>query len=514
MSITNDTLQIKFRAFNPVNGQPLDEEFAEALESEVNEACEAAASSFVTYRKKSGEEKAIFFEAIADELLLLGDTLIERASLETGLPATRIQNERGRTIAQLLLFADLLREGSWVNAIIDTADSTRVPLPKPDVRQMQQPLGPVAVFGASNFPLAFSVAGGDTVSALAAGCPVIVKAHPAHPGTCKLVASAIRQAVSKARMPSGVFNMVHGITHQVGAWLVKHRAMKAVGFTGSYAGGKALFDLAAQRPDPIPVYAEMGSVNPVFFLPGALRDKCEELAKGLAASVTLGNGQFCTNPGMFVLVNTSAGMEFVQKLKEAVEAVNVGPLLTENIQKQYVKSIQRLAADPSINMLTRTDADIVQSHVFTTNTKAASNHDYITEEIFGPCTMGILVKDKLEMIEFAQSLKGQLTATLHSTKEDLEEYRELIEILQQKAGRLIINGFPTGVEVTHAMVHGGPFPATTDSRSTSVGTQAIYRFTRPVCFQDFPNELLPAELKQENPLNIFRKVNNNFVRDL
>ena len=512
MNLVNETHQIKFRAFNPANGQALDEEFAEAQESDVNKACEAADSSFPAYRKKSGEEKALFLETIADELLLLEDTLIEKASVETGLPATRIQNERGRTITQLRLFADLLREGSWVNAIIDTADNSRLPFPKPDVRQMQQPLGPVAVFGASNFPLAFSVAGGDTVSALAAGCPVVVKAHPAHPGTCHLVASAIQQAIHKTEMPQGAFNMVHGITHQVGTWLVEHPAIKAVGFTGSYAGGKALFDLAAQRPDPIPVYAEMGSVNPVFFLPGALRDKCEELAKGLAASVTLGNGQFCTNPGLFVLVNDPVGMEFVQKLKEAVEAVHVGPLLTQNIRKQYLSSIQRLAADARINMLTGIKTDIVQPHVFTTNAENASNHHYITEEIFGPCTMGILVKDKLETITFANALKGQLTATLHATKEDLEEYKELIEILQQKAGRLIINGFPTGVEVSHAMVHGGPFPATTDSRSTSVGTQAIYRFTRPVCFQDFPNELLPAALKNENPLNIIRKVDNKLVR--
>jgi NADP-dependent aldehyde dehydrogenase len=497
-----------FSAYNPgADDAPLPGIFYEATKEEVETACMAAGQAFQAYSEIPGEERAVFLEAIAQEIMSIGDELLERANAETGLALPRLQGERGRTINQLSLFAKQIREGSWVNAIIDTAEPERQPMPKPDIRQMQVALGPVAVFGASNFPFAYSTAGGDTASALAAGCPVVFKGHPAHPGTCELVAMAIGAAVKKCNMPAGVFNMVQGASHDVATWLVQHPAIKAVGFTGSLRGGKALFDLAVRREEPIPVYAEMGSVNPVFFLPGIVKERGEVLAKSFAASVTLGTGQFCTNPGAFVVVNGEESKGFIEETKISLQTTLVGSMLTSGIRTNYLKGVEDLRQHKDVVAHTLRAENIPTPQLFTTTVAVALAEQQLMEEVFGPSTIGVIASSKEEVLSFAAQLKGHLTATVHGTAEELMEYVELINILKQKAGRLIVNGFPTGVEVTHAMVHGGPFPATADGRSTSVGPEAIYRFTRPVCFQDFPSFLLPRELRDENPMHIRRKIN-------
>lgn len=496
-----------FHAINPATGEALQPAFHEAVPAEVDAAVQKAAAAFQVYRKKSGAEKAQFLETIADEIMALED-LGQRYCTESGLPDGRFQGERGRTVFQLRLFAQLLREGSWVDARIDTALPDRQPLPKPDLRSMQQAIGPVGVFGASNFPLAYSVAGGDTAAALAAGCPVVVKAHPAHPGTCELVASAILAAAEKTGMPDGVFGMVHGTSTAVGMGIVQHPLVKAVGFTGSFRGGKALFDAAAQRPEPIPVYAEMGSTNPVFVLPGALRQNGGDIAKGLAASVTLGVGQFCTNPGLTIVEKSSEGSAFMEVLSENIGAAAPGVMLTEGIHQAYERGIGSLAQQPGVQPLAKgqkTDAiNRAAANLLAVDAAHFLTNKKLEEEVFGPSTLAIQTGNHDELMAVAQSLGGHLTASVFGTPDDLEQHRDLIDLLAQKAGRLIINGYPTGVEVCHAMVHGGPFPATTDSRSTSVGPAAITRFTRPVSFQSFPQNLLPEELKDGNPLNIWR----------
>lgn len=476
-----------FTGFNPATGEPLSPTFYEATAEETDQAVALADQAFLVYRKVKGDQKAAFLEAIAEEILALDEVLIKMASLETALPEARITGERGRTVGQLRLFASLVRDGKWENEIIDPAQPDRQPLPKPALRQVQIPIGPVAVFGASNFPLAFSVAGGDTVSALAAGCPVVFKAHPAHPATCELVGRAILRAAGKTGMPNGVFSMVHGISHEVGGRLVQHPLIKAVGFTGSYRGGKALYDQAVRRPEPIPVYAEMGSSNPVFFLPKALEQNGETLAQAFAGSVTLGTGQFCTNPGLFVTLKSDE--PFANVVAESLDKISVGAMLTPGIRQAFLSGINHLKTQEGItNLTTAQTEDIAPTLLVTTATQAIANPT-VTEEVFGPSTVGILADEKEAVLAFARSLQGHLTATIHGTDEDLEEYKELIDILTLKVGRLVFNGFPTGVEVSPAMVHGGPFPATTDSRSTSVGTTAIYRFTRPICFQDLPTSL-------------------------
>jgi NADP-dependent aldehyde dehydrogenase len=498
----------QFKAYRAVDETAMDMPFFEATRLEVEEACLAAASAFEIYKTKSSIEIATFLETIAEEIVALGDVLIETAKAETGLPDGRLNGERGRTTGQLNLFAKMLREGSWVNAIIDQAQPERQPLPKADIRMMQVPLGPVAVFGASNFPFAFSVAGGDTVSALAAGCPVVFKAHPAHPATCELVAIAINTAAKKTGMPAGVFNMVQGASHETGGALVTNPNIQAVGFTGSYKGGKALFDLAVRREQPIPVYSEMGSVNPVFFLPGILKEKGAALAKGLAESVTLGVGQFCTNPGMFVVEQSADAENFVTETQQQLSAITVGPMLTSGIKKAFLSGIEKVKQVEGVSSLTEGQQGLVSPQLFATKASAVIANHEIAEEIFGPSTVAVTADSVDEVLQFAKNLKGHLTATIFGTPGDLTAYKELVTILQQKVGRVIFNNFPTGVEVTHAMVHGGPFPATTDSRSTSVGTTAIYRFTRPVCFQNCPDELLPDALKKDNPLGITRNVDS------
>ncbi|HEU0226266.1 MAG TPA: aldehyde dehydrogenase (NADP(+)) [Arachidicoccus soli] len=495
-----------FNAYKATDESIIEMPFYEATADEVNDACAAAASAFEIYKTKSGVEIAEFLEAIAEEIIGLGDILIETSKTETGLPDARLKGERGRTSGQLNLFAKMLREGSWINAIIDKAQPDRQPLPKPDIRMMQVPIGPVAVFGASNFPFAFSVAGGDTVSALAAGCTVVFKAHPAHPTTCELVAIAINKAIQKCNMPAGIFNMVQGASHQTGSALVTNPYIQAVGFTGSFKGGKALYDLATKREQPIPVYAEMGSVNPVFFLPRVLKEKGAGLAKSLAESVTMGVGQFCTNPGMFVVEQSADAEAFVSKTKEELVAISVGPMLTSNIKNAFLSGVDKIKQIKGVSCLTEAIEGKLNPHLFTSSVAQVLVNEEIAEEVFGPSTVGVYANNKEEVLEFARKLKGNLTATIFGTEEDLLNYHELVNILQQKVGRLIFNNFPTGVEVTHAMVHGGPFPATTDSRSTSVGTTAIYRFTRPVCFQNCLDELLPDALKNSNPLKITRVV--------
>jgi alpha-ketoglutaric semialdehyde dehydrogenase len=490
-----------FVGYNPAEEKDLTIHFYEAETEEVNEACKAAAAAFHPYKKLSDVERALFLETIALEIVNLGDSLLEMAQLESGLPLARLTGERGRTAGQLNLFAKMLREGSWVNAIIDTAQPDRQPLPKVDLRQMQIPLGAVAVFGASNFPLAFSVAGGDTASALAAGCPVVFKAHPAHPGTCEMVATAIAKAMEICNIPLGTFNLIQGASHQVGTTLVKNPNIKAVGFTGSFAGGKALFDIATAREEPIPVYAEMGSVNPVFFLPGILKEKGAALAKGFAGSITMGVGQFCTNPGMFITLANEEGHTFINDTKTELGVISVGPMLTSGIKNNYLKGVAHLSNVAGVQISTEKDTSEVKPQLFITDIKSIENNPDIVEEVFGPCSVGVVAENKNELLKLAKNLKGHLTATVHGTPQDLVEYAELLNILEDKAGRIVING-------THAMVHGGPYPSTTDSRSTSVGTTAIYRFTRPVCFQDFPNNLLPDALKDGNPLKIHRLINS------
>lgn len=501
------------QAIDPQSGATLPGVFFEATPHEIQAAASKAASAFKVYRKKSGTEKAIFLEAIAAEIENLGSGLIERCVAESGLPMGRIQGERGRTTGQLLLFAQLLREGSWVQASIDTAMPDRKPLAKPDIRSMQIALGPVLVFGASNFPLAFSVAGGDTASALAAGCPVIVKAHPAHPGTCELIATAIIRAAQKTNMPDGVFSMLHGGI-EIGTALVSHPVIKAVGFTGSYKGGKAIFDVAAKRPEPIPVYAEMGSINPVFVLPGAIKNTRDVIAEGFTNSVNLGVGQFCTNPGMLLVKRSVESDSFLMQIETGFSASTGGTMLTPGIKKAYDQGIQSAKNVTGVSVLAEgkpsdSFTGVIPS-LFRGNATTLFKNKLLGEEIFGPASIIVEADDQTELLKIATELEGHLTATVFGTPQDLDEHKELIDILEQKVGRLIINGFPTGVEVTYSMVHGGPFPATTNAASTSVGTNAIYRFSRPVCYQGFSDALLPAELKESNPLNITRKVNGKY----
>jgi alpha-ketoglutaric semialdehyde dehydrogenase len=501
---------VTFQAVDPSNGNELEGIFYEATPGEVAEAVESAGRAFSIYRNKTGKEKALFLETIASEILHLGDALIARCCAETGLPEGRITGERGRTMGQLKLFAQVLKEGSWVDARIEHAIPARMPVPKPDVRSMLKALGPAGIFGAGNFPLAFSVAGGDTASALAAGCPVVVKAHPAHPGTCELVAGAIIKAANKCDVPEGVFSMVHGRSADVGLAIVNHPLIQAIGFTGSHKGGKAIYDAAARRPVPIPVYAEMGSVNPVFILSESMASKYEEIASGFVGSVTLGTGQFCTNPGLIIHERSEAANKFRLLVKEQVEKLDASTMLTRDIQNAYRGGLSRLESQQGVQVLARGKDDqkgfkgtpeivSVDSGTF------IANKD-LQQEVFGPSSVSVEAKTKDEFEEIARNLEGHLTASLFATEEDLKNHSELVSILEQKVGRIIVNAFPTGVEVCHAMVHGGPFPATTDSRSTSVGTGAILRFARPVCYQGFPEEMLPDELKNSNPLNIWRMV--------
>jgi len=441
--------------------------------------------------------------------------LVVRASQETALPPARIKNEIARTCNQLRLFADLVAEGSWVDARIDRGDPSRTPLPKPDVRSMLRPLGPVVVFCASNFPLAFSVAGGDTASALATGNPVIVKAHHAHPGTAELVGLAVSGAVRESDLPEGVFSLIYGPGTTVGMQLVQHSLIKAGGFTGSRAGGTALMKAAASRSEPIPFYAEMSSVNPVLILPSALPDRTEAIANGLAASVTLGAGQFCTNPGL-VFIPEVGSEDLVARLAALITDTPPFTMLTPGICSAYRKGAGALKANARVELIAERQRETGDSSagasLWQTDAISFLEDRSLSAEVFGPSTLLIRYSSVDQLIDCARSLEGQLTATIHADEPELSQSGELLAILERRAGRLIFNGFPTGVEVGHAMVHGGPFPATSDGRSTSVGTRAAFRFTRAVSYQDFVDSALPDELKAANPLGIWRLVDGEMTR--
>lgn len=506
---------VRFRGVDPRTQTDLPLDFHEATSGEIDSAVRLAHDAFPAYRRVPAAVRSAFLRAIADELMALGPALIERAHAETALPAARLEGERGRTVGQLRLFADLLDEGSWVEARIDRGDASRTPAPKPDLRRMLVPLGPVAVFGASNFPFAFSVAGGDTASAFAAGCPVVCKAHPAHPGTSALAAGAIDRAAVSCDIPRGVFSMVQGWSHEVGLALVRHPLVAAVGFTGSLRGGRALYDAAAARPDPIPVYAEMGSINPVFLLPSAAAAADNALADGLAQSMTLGTGQFCTNPGVVVGMHGDALDRVTGVLADRIAAADAGVMLYSQLAEGYAGAIA-LAQEKGATLLGRSstnDMHRVTPALLRVNAQQFIEHRELREEMFGPASIVVGAKDGAEMERVAEALEGQLTATIHGTAAELREHQGLVDILQRKVGRLLFNGYPTGVEVGHAMQHGGPYPASTDSRSTSVGSAAISRFARPLCFQNFPDDSLPNSLRNDNPLGIWRLLDGTPSRD-
>ncbi|MSU70364.1 MAG: aldehyde dehydrogenase (NADP(+)) [Opitutaceae bacterium] len=508
-----------FRAVDPATGEALLPDFTEAQVAEVDAALQAAAAAFQDYRRWPADTRARLLEAIATEIEALGDPLLQRAQLETGLPAARLQGERARTCGQLRLFAQVVRDGSWIDARIDLALPDRKPLPRPDLRRMLVPLGPVVVFGSSNFPLAFSVAGGDTASALAAGCPVIVKAHRAHPGTAELVGGAVVRAVAACGLPAGLFSLVHGGGATIGITLVKHPVVTAVGFTGSHAAGRALCDAAAARPHPIPVFAEMSSLNPVFLLPGALRDRGAAIAQGLLGSVTLGVGQFCTKPGLVFALRGSDTDAFLATFADAVRNAPCATMLTPGIRAAFLENQAKVTGLPDVTLLAsaRAAADSRKTEgrlcVALTTAENFLRQPTLATEAFGPFTLIITGENADELAACARALEGQLTATLHGNPSDLASAPALVALLEQKAGRLVINGFPTGVEVSPAMNHGGPYPATSDTRFTSVGTAAILRFARPLCYQGFPESLLPAALRNANPLGLLRLVNGVPTRD-
>jgi len=504
-----------FRARNPTTGETISPDFFSASVNDVNRAAQLAGDAFAIYGRCSGHKKAKFLRQIATNIEAIAAEIIERAGVETALPQARLQGETARTCGQLLLFAQLIEEGSWAMARIDRADPDRKPAPKPDIRSLLRALGPVVVFGASNFPLAFSVAGGDTASALAAGNPVIVKAHPAHPGTSELVGRAVQQAVRECDLPEGMFSLLFDAGNDVGTALLKHPLIKAGGFTGSRTAGKILMNVAAMRPEPIPFYAEMSSTNPVFILPGALNQGAEKIAAGLHASFTLGAGQFCTKPGVVFLPDGDDAAKFTAKLHSAVTAAPFY-LLTQGIRAAYGSGLDARKKKSEISLLAAapaSDRNAVEVAIFETDVKSFLNDPELSEEIFGPSTLLVRHSRREDVLDAARTLEGHLTATIHGTEQDLGDFSDLISILETKVGRLIFNGFPTGVEVSHAMVHGGPFPATSDGRSTSVGTQAIYRFCRPICYQGFPDEALPEELKDNNTLGVWRLVDGEMTRE-
>jgi len=492
-------------------------EFKNATLPEIEAAVREAHVAFLSYKNLNGKKKGEFLRAIADEIEALGSSLIQTAMQETNLPEVRVVSERGRTTGHCRLFAQLVEEGSWVEARIDPAQPHRAPAPRPDLRKMLVPLGPVVVFGAANFPLAYSTAGGDTASALAAGCSVIVKAHPAHAGTSELVASAIRKAIIKTGMPQGVFQHVHGTGFEAGQALVKHPLAKAVGFTGSLAGGRALFDLANQRPEPIPVFAEMSSINPVYLLPESLAKNFEKTALLLANSVTQGVGQFCTNPGLMIAVDNDDLKKYIKRLGEEIIKTPAGTMLHQGIANNYHKRMAESLAQKGVSIEAQaTDAGNNRqgrATVVSVSAKDFLKNPLLAEEVFGPFSLIVKCADVNELNLLAARQHGQLTSSIIGEEAEIEKFQSLLNLLKEKAGRLIINGVPTGVEVVPSQNHGGPYPSTTDSRFTAVGTDAIKRFVRPVAFQNFPNSLLPEELKNENPLNVFRLVEGNWTRD-
>ncbi|XDB00316.1 aldehyde dehydrogenase (NADP(+)) [Sulfitobacter sp. LCG007] len=479
----------------PASGEAF--EFAVGTSELVDRACKAAEEAFWTYGYSSREERAAFLDTIADEIEARGDAITSIGTSETGLPEGRLVGERGRTTGQLRLFAEHIRKGEYLDRRHDAALPEREPLPRPDLRMIQRPIGPVAVFGASNFPLAFSTAGGDTAAALAAGCPVVVKGHSAHPGTGEIVAEAIHAAIAKCNMPAGVFSLIQGGKRDVGQSLVQHPLIKAVGFTGSLGGGRALFDLCAQRDEPIPFFGELGSVNPMFLLPEAVSARGAKIGEGWAGSLVMGAGQFCTNPGIAVVETGAAGDAFVAAAREALSKVDAQVMLTDGIAAAYRDGKTRFDGRNAVKpVLTNQDEGRKASpNLYETSADSYLQDHALGEEVFGPLGLVVRVSGIEEMQTLARGFEGQLTATIHMDEGDADHARALLPILERKAGRLLVNGFPTGVEVADAMVHGGPYPASTNFGATSVGTLSIRRFLRPVCYQNVPEGILPDDLR-------------------
>ncbi|MEJ5994956.1 aldehyde dehydrogenase (NADP(+)) [Pedobacter sp. Du54] len=483
---------------------------------EIDKVLAKAVDAFHAYKKYSLKQRANFMRTIAMEIDALGDELITTAASETNLPVARLNGERARTIFQLNSYADATETGNWLNVSIDTANAERVP-PKPDTRKTCIPLGPVVVFGASNFPFAYSTAGGDTACAFGAGCPVIVKAHPAHLKTSTLMAAAISTAAKKCNMPDGIFSHIHGSSFKTGEYLAKHPHVKAIGFTGSFSGGKALFDWANQRKEPIPVFAEMGSVNPVFILPEKLAAENESLAKQLAGSITLGMGQFCTNPGLIIAVDSESLNTFIHHLQKEIDVLVPAAMLHQGIADTYQQKREIALKQSGVKIIASSSAKPTngqgQITVATATGSTFLKNPVLHQEVFGPYSLVIQCDNEEELLSVAKALEGQLTTTLMASAKDIKSHENLLSELQEKCGRLIFNNVPTGVEVCLSMHHGGPFPASTDSRFTSVGADGIKRFARPFCYQNCDDEFLPDELKNANPLQVLRTVNNVFTKD-
>ena len=490
--------------------------FNDATIPEIENAMQQAWKAFYIYRKCSLKQRADFMRAIAKELEALGDELLKVTGEETNLPEARLRNERGRTVFQLNQYADACEKGDWLEARIDTAIPDKAP-PKPDIRKMLIPLGPVVVFGAANFPFAYSTAGGDTATAFAAGCPVIVKAHPAHAGTSELVAKAILKAAADCEMPEGIFTHVHGASFEVGKALVEHSHTKAVGFTGSFIGGKQLFDWANQRKVPIPVFAEMSSINPVFLLPEKMKTDAVEMAKLYAGSITLGVGQFCTNPGLIIGLEGKELTAFTDALGKEITKVVPGTMLHPGIFKNYRKKKDEALKQSGVATVAHSEIKPALNQgsptIATASGQAFLNNPTLHQEVFGPYSLVIRCKDMKEMLQVANHLEGQLTATLMATENDIRIHDKIVEAVSNICGRFILNSVPTGVEVCLSMQHGGPYPSTTDSRFSSVGADGIKRFASPIAFQNWGNDLLPDELKNENPLGIWRTMNNELTKD-
>ncbi|KLT84624.1 aldehyde dehydrogenase (NAD) family protein [Acinetobacter baumannii MRSN 4106] len=500
-------------SYDAATDEALPYQFAQATPEEIDQAAQAAALAYPAFRQTTPEQRAVFLETIASEIDALDDQFIATVCQETALPEARIRGERGRTTGQLRLFAQVLRRGDYLGARIDLALPERQPLPRPDLRQYKIGVGPVAVFGASNFPLAFSTAGGDTASALAAGCPVIVKAHSGHMATAESIANAICSAIEKCAMPKGIFSMIYG--QGVGEPLVKHPAIKAVGFTGSLKGGRALCDLAAARPEPIPVFAEMSSINPMILLPEALKVRGDKIATELSGSVVLGCGQFCTNPGLIIGIKSPEFSQFLDHFKAAMAQQPPQTMLNKGTLRSYEHGLKELLAHDKIEHLAGQPQQGPQAYpqLFKADVSLLLEHDeLLQEEVFGPTTIVIEVESAEQLALALNGLRGQLTASLIAEPQDFENFATLIPLLEEKAGRLLLNGYPTGVEVCDAMVHGGPYPATSDARGTSVGTLAIERYLRPVCYQNYPDHLLPLALQNANPLGIARLVNGEMSK--
>ncbi|BDB19530.1 fatty aldehyde dehydrogenase [Pseudomonas sp. CYM-20-01] len=518
MSITGEMLigQSKVRGkngqmwgLNAATGEPLSPAFGGATLDDLDSACALANAAFDAYRETTPGHRAVFLETIARNLLALGDALIERCMAETGLPRGRLEGERTRTVNQLALFASVVRDGSFLEARVDPACPERIPLPRADIRLRNIALGPVAVFGASNFPLAFSVAGGDTASALAAGCPVIVKAHSAHPGTSELVGQAIQRSIRACNLPEGVFSLVFDTQHSISQALVADHRIKAVGFTGSQRAGIALMNIAAARPEPIPVYAEMSAINPVVLLPHALAERSAAIADTFVASLILGAGQFCTNPGLILAIEGPSLAAFEHAAITALSAAPATTMLTRLIYDNYCDGVEKLRAQSGVELLGRGrqgESFQGQAALFATSAHAFLKNTELRDEVFGASSLIVRCPDASSLLQVLEALGGQLTISVHASTNDYPALAALLPTLEKKAGRILLNGFGTGVEVCHAMVHGGPFPATSDPRSTSVGSLAINRFLRPVCYQDFPQALLPPALQDSNPLGLSRRI--------